>query len=70
MVSWFIHWLGEEAHVSAGASWRFVLLGFLGSFSQFSDLIPNIGVFVWLLVLMAYWLLFHKFGLNREPALA
>lgn len=70
MVSWFIHWLGEEAHVGAGASWRFVLLGFLGSFSQFSDLVPNIGFFVWLLGLMAYWLLFHKFGLNREPALA
>ena len=66
LVSRLIIWLGEEIHIGAGASWRFVLLGFLGSFSQFSDLVPNINFFVWLLVLLAYWLLFHKFGLNRE----
>lgn len=65
-VSWLINWLGVEIHVGAGAGWRFGLLGFLGSFSQFSDLVPNINFFVWLLVLLAYWLLFHKFGQNRE----
>ncbi|MCC6603973.1 MAG: hypothetical protein IT327_12230 [Anaerolineae bacterium] len=68
IVSWLINWLGEETHTGPGAGWRWILLGFLLSFLEFSDIVPNISLLVWGVVLGGYWLLFRKVGLNRPPA--
>lgn len=66
--SWLINWLGEETHTGPGAGWRWILLGFLFSFLEFSDIVPDIRLLVWGVGLGAYWLLFRKLGLNRPPA--
>ena len=67
-VSWLMNWLGEETHTGPGAGWRWILLGFLFSFLEFSDIVPDIRFLVWGVGLVAYWLLFRKLGLNRLPA--
>lgn len=68
LVSWLINWLGEEMHTGPGAGWRWFLLGFLFSFLEFSDIVPNISLLVWGVGFGAYWLLFRKLGLTRPPA--
>lgn len=70
IVSKLIDWLGEETHVGFGAGWRWGALGFSLSFLEFSEMIPSVRYFVWVLFFLAYWLLFHKFGLKQASVAA
>jgi len=67
-VGWLINWLGEQTHTGPGAAWRWMVLGLVFSFTEFSDTVPNFSLLVWGFVLGGYWLLFRKFGLNCLPA--
>lgn len=67
-VGWLINWLGEQTHTGPGAAWRWMVLGLVFSFTEFSDTVPNFSLLVWGFVLGGYWLLFRKFGLSCFPA--